>query len=91
MLLVCFFTNAERNGYVIQSSLVKVGDASYSIYLSHILTLNVVGRVWSIFSTNEIYDNIIMIPVILILTITAGFISYIVVEKPLLNISRRVF
>ena len=91
MLLVCFFTNAERNGYVIQLSLVKVGDASYSIYLSHILTLNVVGRVWSIFSTNEIYDNIVMIPVILILTITAGFISYIVVEKPLLNISRRVF
>ena len=91
MILVYCFTNAERSGYTIHSSLVRVGDASYSIYLSHILTLNVVGRVWSIFSTDEVYDNIIMIPVIFILTVTAGFISYIIVEKPLLNISRRVF
>jgi exopolysaccharide production protein ExoZ len=53
MLLVYCFTNAERSGYIIHSSLVKVGDASYSIYLSHILTLNVIGRVWSIFSINE--------------------------------------
>lgn len=90
MLIVFFVINAERSGCIINRFLVKIGDASYSIYLSHILTINVVGRIWSIFSVNEIYDNIIMIPLILIITIGVGFISYIIIEKPLLSMMRKI-
>ena len=88
--MVYCFTNAERNGYVIHSSLIRVGDASYSIYLSHILTLSASGRVWSMFSTDDFSDNVIMIPVLLFLVLIAGFISYRTVEKPLLKLTRRI-
>jgi len=90
MFFVFCFTNAENIGYVIHSSLIKVGDASYSIYLSHIFTLSAVGRVWSMFSTNLAYDNVIMIPVLFVLVIMVGFISYFFVEKPLLKLCRRI-
>ena len=90
LLMVYCLTNAERNGYVIHSSLIQVGDASYSIYLSHILTLSAIGRIWSMFSTDEVFDNIIMIPILLILVLMVGVISYLMVEKPLLKLSRRI-
>ncbi len=89
-LTVYCLTNAERNGYVLHSSLIQVGDASYSIYLSHILTLSAIGRVWSMFFTDQVFDNIIMIPILLILVLVVGFISYQMVEKPLLKLTRRI-
>lgn len=90
MLIVFCFINAEKNGYIINSLLVKIGDASYSIYLSHLLTLSAAGRIWSIYGSNTIYDNLLMIPVFILLTIFVGAVSYHLVEKPLLMISRRI-
>lgn len=90
VLTVFCFINAERNGFVIHSSLVSIGDASYSIYLSHIMTLSAVGRIWGAFSDNSVYDNYIMLPVLLVLAIIVGMISYRYVEMPLLAYSRRI-
>lgn len=90
LLLVFFFINAERNGFVIHSSLIKIGDASYSIYLSHILTLSAAGRIWSAFSSDSVYDNFLMVPALFILVIIVGMVSYRYVEKPLLTYSRRI-
>ena len=39
MLIVFFVINAERSGCIINRFLVKIGDASYSIYLSNYLSL----------------------------------------------------
>lgn len=90
LAVVYCLTNAERNGYVIHSSLILVGDASYSIYLSHILTSSAFGRIWALFSTDSIVDNIIMVPVLLTLVVLVGFLSYWLVEKPLLRLTRRI-
>lgn len=90
LLIVFCFINAERNGFVFNSALVKIGDASYSIYLSHILTLSVVGRIWSGFSIDSTWDNFIMIPVLIISAIIVGMLSYRYIEKPLLTYSRRI-
>jgi exopolysaccharide production protein ExoZ len=91
ILLVFSFVNAERNGNILHSSLVKIGDASYSIYLSHILTLSAAGRLWSMYySSNAAYDKIIMIPLFLVLTIIVGIASYHFIEMPLLRYSRRI-
>jgi exopolysaccharide production protein ExoZ len=89
-LLVFCAVNAEKNGKIFHSSLGKIGDASYSIYLSHILTLSVAGRLWSLFSSNAAYDNIFMIPLFLLLTIIVGIFSYRFIEMPLLGVSRRI-
>jgi exopolysaccharide production protein ExoZ len=90
VLVVYCFINAEQNGFVVHSSLIKIGDASYSIYLSHILTLSAAGRIWSAFASDSLYDNYIMLPALFIFVIIVGMASYRYVEKPLLNYSRRI-
>ena len=90
MITVFCFYKAERNGYFINSLLVAIGNASYSIYLTHILTLILIGKVWGIFSIDSIYDNIIMLPVLFISAIAVGVLSYIYIEKPLLIYSRKI-
>jgi exopolysaccharide production protein ExoZ len=83
-------SNAEKSGYVIHSSLVSVGDASYSIYLSHILTLSASGRIWALFASDSVLDNVIMVPALYGLVLLVGFLSYRMVEKPILRLSRRI-
>jgi peptidoglycan/LPS O-acetylase OafA/YrhL len=90
LLMVFCFTHAERNGFVIHSSLIYIGNASYSLYLSHGLTLSAIGRVWSIFSSNDVIDNVIIMPFLIFPVLIVGFISYRMVEKPLLILSRRI-
>ena len=82
--------SAERNDFFIHSSIVKIGDASYSIYLSHILTLSAAGRIWRVYSIESVSDNIIMVPALLFLAIIIGMLSFHYIEKPLLTYSRRV-
>lgn len=91
LLIVYCLANIEKNGYILYSSLIKIGNASYSIYLSHVLTLSFFGRVWSSFSSNEVLDNIIVIPILFTLVIAVGFLSYSIIEKPLLSLTRKFF
>lgn len=90
LFMVCCLTNAERNGLVMHSSLILIGDASYSLYLSHGLTMSVIGRIWRIFPSDNVLDNILMMPILIILVLIVGFISYRVVEIPLLRLSRKI-
>lgn len=87
-LIVFCLMIVERNGYVVHPVLIEIGSASYSIYLSHILTLSAVGRIWGEFSTDNIFDNVLMIPILLAITLAVGITSHRIVEKPLLKISR---
>lgn len=89
-VIVFCITHAERNGTILPNALIKSGNASYSIYLSHLFTINVVGRVWNIFSVDGLWDNLIAIIVTFALVLLAGFISYWYVETPLLNLSRKI-
>lgn len=87
-IIVLSFTFSERNGFVLHSLLTKIGDASYSIYLSHILTLSAIGRLWKTFSGDALWDNYIMVPLLLLSAIAVGMFSYKYIEKPLMNYSR---
>jgi peptidoglycan/LPS O-acetylase OafA/YrhL len=89
-LIVLGAANAEKCGLVVHGYLIKGGDASYSIYLSHVLTLSAVGRVWSIFATDSVVDNVFMIPVLIVAVLCIGSISYLVIEKPMLKVSHRI-
>ncbi|AGF78690.1 putative acyltransferase [Desulfocapsa sulfexigens DSM 10523] len=90
LAIVFCLINAERNGYLMNRYLIRVGDASYSIYLSHILSLSLVGRIWGTFSVNGLADNMVVLPLALVFVIIVGMASYSLVEKPLLRISRKL-
>lgn len=90
LIVTYCFIEAERNGFRLHSTLVQIGNASYSIYLSHLFTINVVGRIWKIFSMETIFDNVIVVFIALGMVLLAGFLSYSFVERPLLQMSRKL-
>jgi exopolysaccharide production protein ExoZ len=90
LFMVSCITSAERNGFIMHTSLILIGDASFSLYLSHGLTMSVIGRMWSAFPSDNVLVNIIMMPILIILVLIVGFISYRVVELPLLRLTRKI-
>lgn len=89
-VIVASITHAERNRITLPNFLIQSGNASYSIYLSHLFTINVVGRVWKFFSTDAIYDNFIALPIVFPLALLVGFMSYKFLEIPLLTLIRKI-
>jgi peptidoglycan/LPS O-acetylase OafA/YrhL len=81
----------EKKAYILHAYLNKIGDASYSIYLSHIITLSAFGHIWGLFSIDSIWDNIIILPILFFMVIIFGFISYQLIEKPLLQLTRKIY
>lgn len=84
-LLVYGMVVMEQNGKTLSGFLNWVGDQSYSLYLTHILTLSVVGRVWGWFAVPSPWDNIVMLPVLVLSSLIVGQLTYIMIERPLLN------
>ncbi len=79
----------ERNGrQCLPRWLIDIGNASYSIYLSHILVLSVVGRVWRAIGWGGRGGNHIMLGIMLAAVVAFGMVCYRYIEKPLLKIFR---
>ena len=78
----------KNHGAIMPPWLCKIGDASYSIYLSHVLVLGVVGRFWSFFAFEGYWDNILMLPLMLIAVLVYGKVSYHYIEKVMLDKTR---
>lgn len=79
----------EKNHAAIMPSwLCRVGDISYSVYLSHVLVLNVVGRSWSFFAVDGYWDNIFMLLLMPILVLIFGHFSYRFIETVMLDKTR---
>ncbi|MBI3165084.1 MAG: acyltransferase, partial [Chloroflexi bacterium] len=62
----------------------------YSVYLSHLFTANVVGKVWGLFATDSLLDNAIAITIAFALALAVGFLSYRALELPLLKLTRKI-
>jgi peptidoglycan/LPS O-acetylase OafA/YrhL len=74
----------KKEGALMPRWLRSIGDASYSIYLSHLLVLTVIGKIWLYFATEGIVDNTIMLLLMFTAVLIAGFLSYTFIERPML-------
>jgi len=73
------FLEANRKVHI-PSIFVKLGNSSYSLYLTHIFTINAIGKIWTMaFGSN--YEIFIIIAILS--SILAGHIAYIFFEKPI--------
>ncbi len=79
----------QSAGMLFSRPLRAIGDASYSIYLSHVLVIATLGRIWSLFATDGLADNILMTVVMLAAVVGTGYVSYLFIERSLLNRTRR--
>lgn len=68
--------------------LERLGDASYSLYLSHLFVVAIVARLWTKagFEVSPAFGVFVVLPI----AIGVAFLSYYVVERPLGRIARRV-
>jgi len=67
-----------------------VGDASYSIYLSHVLVISAIGRFWAKFFIPGKMDNVLVMIVMACVALSVGIGSYLTMERLLPSIFRRL-
>jgi peptidoglycan/LPS O-acetylase OafA/YrhL len=69
---------------------IRIGDHSYSIYLTHILVLSTLGHIWELFALPGVLDNLVMITLMLAAVIIGGKICFHRIERPLLRLTHRL-
>ncbi|MFK5894875.1 MAG: acyltransferase [Pseudomonadota bacterium] len=62
--------------------MVKLGDSSYSLYLTHIFVINALGVLWIRFIHD--YYNLFIV-VVFFLSIYIGHLAYLIIEKPVID------
>lgn len=68
----------------------ELGNASYSIYLTHYPILSVLAKIWFSLKLNQLPD-LLSFALILVITIVAGWLFHRIIERPLLrSISRQI-
>jgi peptidoglycan/LPS O-acetylase OafA/YrhL len=68
-----------------------LGDASYSIYLVHLMVIIVVAKVWTMASlpTEGLLNALIFMSIAMAIGTLGGIASYLYLERPMLNFFRR--
>ncbi len=68
--------------------LTKLGDSSYSLYLTHIFTINAVGLVWSrVF--HALRGGFVVVAIMS--SMVAGYFAYLIIERPLTSYLNRQY
>src|SRR5215510_914607 len=67
------------------------GDISYTVYLSHVLVLSAIGRIWlAIGSASGPADNVLAFVILITAIMVYGWIAYRLIEKPMVDLSHRL-
>ncbi|MBI5301676.1 MAG: acyltransferase [Chloroflexi bacterium] len=66
-----------------------LGDASYALYLSHVPTMTLLGHIWAYFFAPNPLANVLILSGILCATTMVGGLSYRLIERPLIEKTRR--
>ncbi len=85
-LVIAGAVHLERAGaFPISSFLVKLGDSSYSLYLTHIFTINGLLVVW-VWLFNDYYSLFIITS--FACSILVGHVAFLLIEKPITDFLR---
>lgn len=88
VFLVYACISLENDNVLLAQFLQKIGDASYSIYLSHVLILSTLGRLCIFLPMQNKYIHLFTFAFMLICVILFGILSYNFIEKPIIKMSR---
>ncbi|MGZ5201292.1 MAG: acyltransferase family protein [Telluria sp.] len=89
-LMLSGLATLETTGRLgIQGWLAFAGDASYSIYLTHINVEGVLLKITARLHANALLGPHIVFFIVLAATIAAGCLAYVLAERPLLKLLRR--
>ena len=80
----------EQDGKSAPNWSIVLGDWSYALYLTHVLSLSLMGRLWARFDQVGIWDNLIMLPLCLIGSIIVAGLTHKIIEAPMMRASKHV-
>ncbi|MCF7809199.1 MAG: acyltransferase [Candidatus Marinimicrobia bacterium] len=70
--------------------LESIGNASYSLYLSHLLILSIIGKLWAILGLARYLPDLMFAVILLAGCLLWASISYQYMELPMIRLSRRL-
>ena len=70
--------------------LTRIGDWSYTLYLSHLLVIATLAHGWMRFAADGVWDNLIMLSAMAILPLFVAAIAYYTIEKPVNDVAHRL-
>lgn len=91
LLLAGAVSMEQQSARLLPHWLTQLGDASYSIYLTHvpaIATFSLLWREWNM-GSNTLMDNVVVVSTTVMTTLTVGMLFSRWIEKPLLLQCRR--
>lgn len=88
-LIVYGLSAIEIHGKILSNALSKLGDWSYSLYLTHIMSLSLLGRIWHKIEEPGIWDNIVVLTLMPVFAIFVSGLCYRFAEKPMLNMAKK--
>ena len=86
---VLAFAGLLLSGWKVGRVAEWLGDISYSLYLTHVLTLTVMARLAQPILGEGYLDNVVLIAVMAGAALLVGHITFRLVEKPLIELFRR--
>ncbi|MFA1560876.1 acyltransferase family protein [Aliivibrio fischeri] len=85
IVLACVYLN-DKYKYYMPSSLIFIGDASYSIYLTHVaITLPIANKIFDVLGISNHMNFDLYILTLVVLSVIFGSIFYIFIERFLIK------
>ena len=88
LLLLALALLEQRQHWAPPAMLSAIGDMSYTVYLSHILVLGVIGKIWQWYGPDPstLLDNVLFVSLMFGAALSYGWLAYKTLEKPLVNL-----
>ena len=88
LLLLALALLEQRQHWTPPATLSAIGDMSYTVYLSHILVLGVIGKIWQWYGPDPstLLDNVLFVSLMFGAALSYGWLAYKTLEKPLVNL-----
>lgn len=84
LLVIALVSIEQKSAIKFFPFLVRLGDMSYTIYLSHLLIMGAVGKIWAFYfqDPGSVWDNLLVFPFMLICIIIYSHFAYRLIERP---------
>jgi len=89
LLLYALVTLEKYSSWLLPNWLISIGDASFSLYLSHLLIIAAIGRIWQKLGIVGFWVNGAVLGAMFLTVLPIGMASFRFIERPLLKFARR--
>jgi len=91
-LLLAGFVSMEYQGKILHPLLQTIGNASYSLYLTHIIFLSIGRKWWKLQGMEDaLVNHLLFWPSLFLIALAAGILCYRYIETPLLRTGKKHF